>query len=245
MRRITFPFLALALLGGLFTLLTPPAGAGDGCAPGQVELRGRVRDAATGLPLDEVTGVEVYVGSVPYDGYGTDENSRYSICLPPGSYKIRWFADNYRIEWYQDQPNNAEATEITLAPGSDPVVANASLTPRGRVIAGRVTNLNGVPKFASVGIWRLTSTGWKPYDGIANNLGNGWYEFHAPGPGRYRIEADVDHHKSRWATSATHLSAARTFVLGVQATFINDGHIRVPYCTTGGGDFCVPPGFFS
>ena len=242
MRRIFFSFLALALLGGLFTFLTPAADAGTECPPGQVELRGRVRDAVTGLPLDETTGVEVYVGNVPYDGYGTDENSRYSECLPPGTYKIRWFADDYRVEWYEDQPNNASATEVVLTSGT--VVANASLTPKGRVIAGRVTNLNGVPKFASVGIWRLTSAGWQPYDGIANSLGNGWYEFHAPGPGRYRIEADVDHHKSRWATSQTRLSQARTFVLGVHDTYINDGHIRVPYCPGPSADFCVPPNFF-
>ena len=28
-------------------------------------------------------------------------------------------------------------------------------------------------------------------------------------------------------------------------TYINDGHIRVPYCPGASDDFCVPPGFFS
>jgi hypothetical protein len=125
------------------------------------------------------------------------------------------------------------------------MVANASLTPKGLVIAGRVTNANGVAKFASVGVWRLTSRGWRPYDGIANTEGKGWYEFHAPGPGRYRIEADVDHHKSRWATSATHLSAARTFTVNATHPLIDDGHIRVPYCPGPTDAFCVPAGFLS
>jgi hypothetical protein len=241
MRRITFPALTLALLGALFTILSPPAEAGPTC----IEVRGRVTDAATGQPLNEVTSVGVVGVSLVYDdGLGTNGNSRWSTCLAEGTYKFSYFADSYRREWHHDAPNVGTATVVDVS-GDGPIIVNESLVPRGRVIAGRVTNMSGVRKFASVGVWRLTSTGWKSYDGIANIEGNGWYEFRAPGPGRYRINASVDHHWSRWATSETRLSRARTFVLGVHSTFIDDGHIRVPYCTTGGGAFCVPPGFLT
>jgi hypothetical protein len=243
MRRIIFSILALTLVGGLFTWFSPAAMAGT-CAIGAVEVGGRVTDTATGLPLTETTSVGISGVSVKYeDGEGTNSASRWSTCLLPGTYKIKFMADDYRPEWHHDQPNIGAATVVTVPP-TGPVVVNESMVPRGRVIAGRVTSVNGAPLDASVGIWRLTSTGWHAYDGIGNFAANGWYEFTAPGPGRYRIEADVDHYKSRWATSATHLSAARTFVLGVHSTFINDGHIKLPYCNAS-PSFCVPAGFLT
>ena len=165
-------------------------------------------DAATGLPLSETTSVEIGGVSVKYeDGIGTNAASRWSTCLVPGTYKIKFVADSYRPEWYHDQPNVTLATVITVAPPG-PVIVNEALVPRGRVIAGRVTNASGVPKFGSVGIWRRTSTGWRSIDGIGNDGATGWYSFVVPGPGRYRVSAGVDHHKARFATSATHLTRA-------------------------------------
>lgn len=241
MRRRFSLLLVLVLATTAAVGLAPRAGAGPGSC---VEVRGRVRDAATGLPLAEVTSVELADAGGPIDGFGTDENSRYSICVVPGTYHIKFVADDYRPEWYHDQPNFASATPITVA-GPDPVVVNEALVPRGRVIAGRVTNASGVPKFASVGIWRRTSTGWHSIDGIGNDEATGWYSFVVPGPGRYRVSAGVDHHKARFATSATHLSAGRIITIGVPTTFVNDVHVRVPYCPGPTDDICVPAGFLT
>ena len=249
-------FLSLGLLSGLVGVLSggQPAGGQEpegttACEAGQVEVRGAVRDAATGLLLPETANVDIYeADGSPRDGGGTGPDSRYIYCAPiaDGDIKIRFDADNYRPEWWDDQPNNASATVIDISAETvSPVIANARLTPNGRVIAGRVTNASGVGKHASVGIWRQTSSGWVSIDGIANNAGNWWYEFRVPGPGRYRVNACVDHHWCRFATSATHLSAGRIVTLGVSATYVNDVHVRVPYCTSGGGAFCVPPGFLS
>ncbi len=242
------PLAALVLAGLLglgVVVLAPVASAGPGpCLPGEVEVRGRVRDLATGLPLAEVTSVELADAGGPIDGFGTDENSRYSFCALPGVYYIKFVADDYRPEWYHDQPNFASATPITLT-GPDPVVVNEALVPRGRVIAGRVTNASGVPKFGSVEIWRQTSTGWHSIDGIGNDEATGWYSFVVPGPGRYRVSAGVDHHKARFATSATHLSAGRVITIGVPTTFVNDVHVRVPYCPGPTDHICVPPGFLT
>jgi hypothetical protein len=245
MRRIIPSFLALALVGGLFTFLASPASAGD-CPVGEVEVRGRVTDAATGLPLDVTTSVEIQGVSSPsyMDGVGTTPNSRWTTCLPIGTYKIKFVADTYRSEWSHNRPNEAAADVITVT-GPDAVVVNEGLAPKGLVVAGRVTNVPGAPKFASVGIWRLTSTGWKPYDGIGNDEASGWYEFRAPGPGRYRIMASVDHHWEQWATSASRMSRARTFTLNASTPLITNGHIQVPYCTSSSGEFCTPPGFLT
>jgi hypothetical protein len=233
---LVFALAATAVVG-----LVPPAGAGP--AP-CVEVKGRVRDLATGLPLAEVTSVELADAGGPIDGFGTDENSRYSVCVVPGVYYIKFVADDYRPEWYHDQPNFASATPIAVT-GPDPIVVNEALVPRGRVIAGRVTNASGVPKFGSVGIWRQTSTGWHSIDGIGNDEATGWYSFVVPGPGRYRVSAGVDHHKARFATSATHLSAGRIITIGVATTFIDDVHVRVPYCPGPTDDICVPAGFLT
>lgn len=243
--RTRSALLAAVLVAGALATVVPSAHAGPGpCSVSEVEVRGRVRDSATGLPLAETTSVELSNAGGPIDGFGTDAASRYSFCVAPGAYYIKFVADDYRSEWYHDQPSFAAANEI-LVTGPDPVVVNESLVPRGRVIAGRVTNASGVPKFASVGIWRQTAGGWVGIDGIGNDEATGWYSYRVPGPGRYRVSADVDHHKSRFATSATHLSAGRIITIGVGTLFINDVHVRVPYCPGPTDDFCVPPGFLT
>ena len=170
MHRLAALLLALTLFGAGLAVTAPVALAGGPCTGSEVEVRGRVTDAATGLPLNEVTSVEVVGVSFKYeDGFGTDPASRYSICLAPGTYKIKFVADSYRTEWFDDEANPIDATVID-ANGPGPVVANAALTPKGRVIAGRVTNMAGAPRFASIGIWRLTPGGWRSIDGIGNDM---------------------------------------------------------------------------
>ena len=226
MRRRFSLLLVLVLATTAAVGLAPRAGAGPGSC---VEVRGRVRDAATGLPLAEVTSVELADAGGPIDGFGTDENSRYSICVVPGTYHIKFVADDYRPEWYHDQPNFASATPITVA-GPDPVVVNEALVPRGRVIAGRVTNASGVPKFASVGIWRRTSTGWHSIDGIGNDEATGWYSF---------VVQDLILGEAKAGKQG------RIITIGVPTTFVNDVHVRVPYCPGPTDDICVPAGFLT
>jgi hypothetical protein len=256
MRRITFSFLALALLAGAATSLAQPAGGqvpegGPACEAGHVEVRGTVRDAATGLLLPETANVDIYEDDgTPRDGGGTDSNSRYVYCAPivDGDIKIRFDGDNYRPEWWDDQPNNASATVIDIAPETvSPVIANARLTPNGRVIAGRVTNMNGVPKFASVGIWRRGADGvWRGIDGEGNDPRTGWWSYRVPSYGRYRVNACVDSHWCQWATSADRMRFARTIIVSPSdpVTYVNDVHVRVPYCHAA-PDFCVPWGFLT
>jgi hypothetical protein len=258
MRRILLPLLPLLLFGALVATSVPTASgqeAPDGastegtCGPGTVEVRGVVRDAATGLRLTETANVDIYnADGSPRDGGGTEPNSSYVYCAPvaDGDIKIRFDADHYKPEWWDNQPSNAAATVIDVdVPG--PTIANASLVPDGRVIAGRVTNMNGVPKFASIGISRRNAAGnWVSIDGIGNDPATGWYSFRVPSYGRYRVNACVDSHWCQWATSADRLRFARTVVVapGDASTFVNNVHVRVPYCHAA-PTFCVPPGFNS
>jgi len=250
MRRLSGLTLLLALLASAIVAIGQPAGgqsAEGACTGGHVEVRGIVRDAATGLPLPETANVDYYEpDGTPIDGGGTGPDSRHTYCAPiaDGDIKIRFDADNYRPEWWNDQPDLASATVIDVnAPG--PIVVNAALTPDGRVIAGRVTNMAGASRFASIGIFRRNAAGnWIGIDGIGNDMPSGKWSFRVPSYGRYRVGACVDYHWCRFAASATRLRFARTIVVNASTVFINDVDIRVPYCHAT-PDFCVPPGFDS
>lgn len=253
MRRLLVTLLAAAALLGLPALLGPtPAGAGDGpCATGQVEVRGVVRDAATGLLLPEVANVDIYEpDGDDIDGGGTDPaTSRYTYCAPiaDGDIKIRFDADNYRPEWWNDQPDLASADVFDIDGGDPgPIIANVRLTPNGRVIAGRVTNMAGQPRFASVGIFRQARNGrWVSIDGEGNMMPSGWWSYRVPSYGRYKVNACVDNHWCQWATSADRRSVSRTIVVNASTTYVNNVHVRVPFCRSSPPDFCVPWGFLT
>ena len=235
----------LTVLGGSLLVVPGPAGAGGPCPVGQVEVRGRVRDAATGQPVAETTSVGIYVGGVSFDGEGTDPaTSRWTTCLLPGDYQFDFTADSYRHEFFHDAPDVGAAATVPVAlPG--PVIVNESLVPKGRVLAGRVTNAAGQPRFASIGIWRLTSVGWRPIDGIANDMPSGTWSFRVPLVGRYRVMAEVDHHWSEFWNDRTRLSQATVVNVTSGTTFISGIDLDLAYCTAATPDFCRPPGFFS
>ncbi|MBL8778867.1 MAG: hypothetical protein JNK12_23250 [Acidimicrobiales bacterium] len=246
MRRSLLALAAtLTVLGGSLFVAGGPAAAGGACSAGLVEVRGRVRDAATTLPLDEVTSVGVFLAGSPIDGLGTDPGtSRWSTCLVPGEYTFDFTADSYRHEFFHDAPDAVSATPVTVAlPG--PTVVNESLVPKGRVLAGVVTNAAGQPKPASVGIWRLTSVGWRPVDGIGNDMPSGRWSFRVPFVGRYRVMAEVDHHWSEFWNDKPRLSLATTINVTSATTFIDGIDLRLTYCTASTPDFCRPPGFTS
>lgn len=247
MRRPTITLVAtIAVLGGSLLATSPSAPASAGttsCEAGTVLVQGRVRDAATTLPLAETTsiGITPLVGTP--DGEGTGPDSRWSTCLVPGSYTFDFTADSYRPEYFHDAPDAGSATPVEVVLG-DTVVVNESLVPKGRVIAGRVTNAVGAPKPASIGIWRLTSAGWRSIDGIGNDMPSGRWSFRVPYVGRYRVSADVDHHTSEFWRNKSRLSLATTINVTSDTTFISGIDLDLAYCTTS-ASICRPPGFTS
>lgn len=237
-RRARLILLIAALAAPLLVTSGGPAAGGGPCESGHVEARGLVSDAATGLPLGEVTSVEHEpIGpGTPADGGSTNANSRFSVCLLPGEYQFTFRADSYRVD-------QAAGVQVTLElPG--PMVITPELTPRGRVIAGRVTNMNGASRFASIGIFRQAPNGrWVGIDGEGNQMPSGWWSYRVPSYGRYKVNACVDNHWCQWAPSANRRSLSRTIVVGPSTTFINNVHIRVPFCRSSPPDFCIPWGF--
>ena len=244
MRRIIFSLLVLTLVGGLFTVLTPTAEAGTTppCDSGETLLRGTLRDASNGAAIPDAE-VEVFddLGD-PFDEIVTGPNGRYQACYVDGTYHLLFSGEFHRSIWYAKSADFASSSDVVLA--GTTVTANSTRTPAGRVLSGRVTNNGGVPKFASVSIWRRTPTGWRAYDNIGNDLPSGRWWFRVPAVGRYRVNACVDSHSCRWATNATRLRFARNLNITTPDTYVTDVDIRTPYCHAA-PDFCVPPGFLT
>lgn len=238
MRRLAISVLTCALVGGLGSA-SPPAGAQEGgCGSGTVEVRGIVRDAATGLPLQEVTSVEYEPlgAGTPADGDGTNAASRYSVCLLTDDYRFTFRADGYRVD-------DAASLEVEVS-GDGPIIRDVHLIPQGRVLSGRVTNLAGASRVASISIWRRMPDGrWRSIDGEGNQMPSGIWSFRVPVLGRYRVNAAVDHHWARWYDDDTRLRFARTIIVNASTTFISGLDIWVPYCPGPTDDFCIPPGF--
>jgi hypothetical protein len=241
-RRLAVLTALVALAATAVVATAPPVAGGGPCqGQGQVQVRGQVTDALTRRPLTEITSVGVNEVGGPADGVNTNPASRWSTCLDPGTYTFNFFADSYRLEWFHNRYNAANATPVVVAaPG--PVIVHESLLPNGRWLTGRVTNMRGAPRSASVGIWRLTARGWRSIDGEGNDSRTGIWAYRVPAYGRYRVNASVDYHWSRWHRRATRLRFARTVVVGPRTRVVRNVDVRVPYCHPV-PDFCIPRGF--
>jgi hypothetical protein len=239
--------LVLALLVAAVVLAPSRASAGA-CGPGEGRITGRVTDALTLRPLAQVTSVGVQEVSGGFDdGFATNPaTSRYDVCVPGGAeYTIQFFADDYRIEYWNDAPDLASADPIEVVPGSEHLGVNAALTPAGKILAGRVTNLSGRPLFASIGIWRRTSVGWRSIDGDGSDPLNGRWWARVPRSGRYRVSFAADHYHARWYDGDTRLRFARVIVVPEGQSVTTGIDVQLPYCPSSTGPPCFPAGFNS
>ncbi len=246
MRRLLVAVLAAAVALPLAAAAPASGGAAPPCGPGETEIGGVVRDQATGLRLTETTSVGVQSTTTTYaDGLGTVlPSSRWSGCVPSNdTYTISFFADNYRLEDYDDQP---VGSGTPVAVGTTAITnLHASLLRKGKVLHGRVTNQAGRPLFASIGIWRQMPGGaWRSIDGEGNDLPSGRWSYRVPGPGRYRVSFAADHHWGEWHDNVTRLRHARVIVVTASTTSVTgiDGDLR--FCTTADRQ-CFPFGFNS
>ncbi len=147
----------------------PPAGVAGGARrrpAGRGRLRRRGRCAATsrgGAPMRGRPGCRLAEADqrrhLP-PGRDTGRRRRDECGQPvrrlrPGRAgrlpSSRFRADSYRVEWGTTTRWLATSHRRAGGPGGH---RQAALTPDGRVLAGRVTNMDGAPRFASISIWR-------------------------------------------------------------------------------------------
>lgn len=227
---------ALAVgLGGL-TAVTASA---DPCPAGTFLISGTVTDEATGLPLTEVTSVGVSSVDGTYDdGLGTVlPGSTWEGCVPPNDYRIAFFADSYNLEWYDDQPDEASATIVTVT--ADTTGLDAALR-RLAFITGRVVDQDtGAGLFTSIGLQSVDGTF---NDGLGtDDAGN--FRIAAPGPGTYLLNFSSDYHWSEWWDNKKRRSQAAVITITSTTTEVGPVIVRLRRCSDTVPDFCIPPHF--
>ena len=201
------------------------------CPVGQFSIGGAVTDAATGLPLTEVTSVGITQLDGPYvDGAGTNLASEWGQCVPAGQYSVSFAADSYYIEWWNDAYSAGDATTITV--DQDRADIDVSLD-RLTVIVGRVVDANtGVGLSGSIHVENLAST----YLDGEGSLGDGTFSLtlnHLEQrfePDSYLIAFQMDGHWAEWYDDAKKKSFATPIVTERGVAVIDLGVIELRAC---------------
>jgi len=161
----------------------------DGVLSTAASLSGRVTDAS-GNPI---SGMYVKIYDAPYTGSAksgvpTDTNGNYTFSgLSPGDYLLEFTAVGHYIEWYDNMPDPASATTVSITAGAN-TGYDAQLVKAAR-ITGVVTDdlgqpISGVKVFVYDGpdsIFRSPIT-----------AADGSYTITAVPPGEYTVYADAN-----------------------------------------------------
>ncbi|MFN2615438.1 MAG: carboxypeptidase-like regulatory domain-containing protein [Actinomycetota bacterium] len=151
-----------------------------------------------------LVNVCVNASQVDSDGWGSDitrEDGTYEIDLvPAGFYKIQFVDCNgndsvYAGEWYNDKPSFETADTVEVTAGGTTSGIDASLA-KGGEIEGTVTNTNGDPVYACIGLFDQSDNGyWFNSDGTDGH-------WHAGGlqSGTYKVRFDDCHYPPDHAT---------------------------------------------
>ncbi len=131
-----------------------------------------------GVPISDA-GVQVYrgfddgEGGVDYYWYNESYAKRdgtYAVKVPPGTYKLSFYARGYAEEYYNDKATLATANPVTIGTASDLAGTNAQLAPLKR-ITGTVTAPGGAPaEDVYVSALRLEDSTWEELDGDTREL---------------------------------------------------------------------------
>jgi Carboxypeptidase regulatory-like domain len=79
-----------------------------------------------------------------YGGY-VDQSGKYTISgLPTGDYSLRFTAQGYQTEYWDDKPDAASADKIAVTKGQDITGKNAVLS-RGAILMGKVVDTKSAP----------------------------------------------------------------------------------------------------
>jgi Carboxypeptidase regulatory-like domain len=155
-------------------------------------VTGAITDASTAQPVTGVTVAAYDTAGVLTASATSGADGRYSLVLPPGTYRLVAFDAQLRYTTSYD--NGAAAYEQTA---TRTVVAGSTVTAdfsmrRGVLIAGQVTDESGNP-LSGIEVFALNDAGERVAGGMSNNgafsmvVPAGWYKFAAIDPaGRYR-----------------------------------------------------------
>lgn len=218
-----------------------PASAGH-CPEGSFQLAGTVTDAATGLPLAEVTSVGITQLDGPYvDGAGTNALSEWSQCVPAGLYSVSFAADSYYIEWWNDAFTAADASVIVV--DRDRLDIDVSLD-RLTMIVGRVVDAHtGAGLGGSIHVESLDGT---YLDGAGSQLDGSFaltlnHIEQRLDPDTYLIAFQMDGHWAEWYDDAKKKSNATPIVTARGISVIDLGVIEMRSCPR--AEICIGGAF--
>ena len=102
-------------------------------------ISGVVTDEATGRPIDACVEVRNLgeadrFGSSPLGFTCTDSDGTYLLSgLPEGDLAVSFFAEGYGTEWFDDQPDSASATPVSVTTGNESTGVDAALEVGGSI----------------------------------------------------------------------------------------------------------------
>ena len=187
-------------------------------APG---IRGTVTALDTGEPVENVT-----VCAFPEPGMNycatTDEDGKYAVVTPPGTYRVQFYDDGYVIQYYDGSRDVDHATTVSVAEA--PVGGIDAALERAGSIKGQVA-LSGV--YGSKGEVEVCALNPTSEECVKPDPSSGGYEFlHIP-PGSYKVRFSLGgyftqffNHKATEAEAESVTVTAGHEASGVDATLV-------------------------
>jgi hypothetical protein len=114
-------------------------------------ISGTVTAEATGEPIDACIEVRMLgeadrYGFAPLGGVCTESDGSYLVdALPPGDVAVSFYAEGYGVEWYDDQPDSAHATPVSVVSGVETSGVNAALEVGGSIRGTLFSAATGEP----------------------------------------------------------------------------------------------------
>lgn len=147
-------------------------------APG---IRGTVTALGTGEPVENVT-----VCAFPEPGMNycstTDEDGKYVVVTPPGTYRVQFDVDGYVIQYYDGSGDIDHATTVSVAEA--PVGGIDAALEQAGSIKGQVA-LSGV--YGSRGEVEVCALSGTNEECVKPDPSSGVYEFRHIPPGSYKV----------------------------------------------------------
>lgn len=200
-------------------------------APAQARAMGHVTGSVTGPdgPLEGITA-SAYDSNLDVAGSATtDAAGHYDLTAPPGSYRVEFEQAFFSIatlqpEWWKDETNSSQATEITVGSGATVSGIDAELAPFAGV-RGRVTGTDGAGVRSKVEVWAFDpGCCWYGPVVSAESDAQGRYEIDHLVRGQIRLEVTplVDGYRAEFYDDARVLEDATDIDLDHEVVTVGD-----------------------
>jgi PKD repeat protein len=164
---------------------------------------------------------QVYSGVSEYSQFAacTNASGEYRVGgLPRGEFKLYFYGNDVRSEWFDDAPDRDSATSVTLTDAEPDATANARLASsvalQGRLldaVTGDPISFSGSCE-AAVSVYKVDNPAYPTGSGCVGT--DGRYSIALQDPGDYKIQFwGGQNHASEWHEDAANFDAATAVAL--------------------------------